>query len=149
TPSKFATPSAHWSMEVDPRSWIFCLSEPAMIVRWFNEMGRWRRYAAVTILSFPLALGIRAILQWILQEDVATGAAALVRQEKETPLSETLNRILTDTQFSDQPTQHHFLLGRLAPDFTLRDTEREMVTLRRLCHSGPVILVFYYGYQCS
>jgi peroxiredoxin len=41
------------------------------------------------------------------------------------------------------------LVGTTAPDFELSDTEGHRVALRDLRRSGPVIVVFYYGYYCS
>jgi peroxiredoxin Q/BCP len=41
------------------------------------------------------------------------------------------------------------LVGTMASDFELSDTEGHRVALRDLRRSGPVIVVFYYGYYCS
>jgi thioredoxin-dependent peroxiredoxin len=41
------------------------------------------------------------------------------------------------------------LVGTTAPDFELSDTEGHRVALRDLRRTGPVIVVFYYGYYCS
>jgi peroxiredoxin len=41
------------------------------------------------------------------------------------------------------------LVGTKAPDFELTDTEGHQVALRDLRRTGPVIVVFYYGYYCS
>ena len=41
------------------------------------------------------------------------------------------------------------LVGKLAPDFELSDTEGHRISLRDLRRTGPVIVVFYYGYYCS
>jgi thioredoxin-dependent peroxiredoxin len=41
------------------------------------------------------------------------------------------------------------LVGTTAPDFELSDTEGHRVALRNLRRTGPVIVVFYYGYYCS
>jgi peroxiredoxin len=41
------------------------------------------------------------------------------------------------------------LVGQMAPDFDLTDTEGRRVTLRDLRSDGPVVVVFYYGYYCS
>jgi peroxiredoxin len=108
----------------------------------------WLRYAIVTVLSFPLALGIRFCLQTLLAEDLATGARAIVRQEKGLPLSEPLEKILSDSNFKPHSTQAHRLLSQTAPDFTLADDQLNQVSLSRLCRNGPVVLVFYYGYFC-
>jgi peroxiredoxin len=41
------------------------------------------------------------------------------------------------------------LVGTTAPDFELSDTDGHRVALRDLRRTGPVIVVFYYGYYCS
>ena len=41
------------------------------------------------------------------------------------------------------------LVGTMAPDFELSDPEGHRVSLRELRRTGPVIVVFYYGYYCS
>jgi thioredoxin-dependent peroxiredoxin len=41
------------------------------------------------------------------------------------------------------------LVGKTAPDFELSDTEGHRVALRDLRRTGPVIVVFYFGYYCS
>jgi thioredoxin-dependent peroxiredoxin len=41
------------------------------------------------------------------------------------------------------------LVGTVAPDFELNDSEGHRVALRDLRRDGPVIVVFYYGYYCS
>ena len=41
------------------------------------------------------------------------------------------------------------LVGTTAPDFELSDSEGRRIALRDLRRTGPVIVVFYYGYYCS
>jgi peroxiredoxin len=89
------------------------------------------------------------VLQQVLPENFAREAVAIVREEKERPLSEPLARILADPDFVPQLTQPHPLLGCDAVDFTLVDDEFNEVNLARLTRKGPVVLVFYYGYRCS
>ncbi|HUE16204.1 MAG TPA: redoxin domain-containing protein [Planctomycetaceae bacterium] len=45
--------------------------------------------------------------------------------------------------------QAHPLVGKTAPDFELPDDQGRKWALRDMCHDGPVIVVFYYGYFCS
>jgi peroxiredoxin len=46
------------------------------------------------------------------------------------------------------PTHAHPLLGSQAPDFELTDPEGRVWNLRELRDGRPVVLIFYYGYQC-
>jgi peroxiredoxin len=108
----------------------------------------WRLYLVVFVLSFPFALVLRAVLQALLAPDLAGAAVALVRQEKQQPLSEPLAAIVSDARFVARPTQRHPLLGRPAPDFTLSDDRGNKVRLAALLGKGPAVLVFYYGYYC-
>src|SRR5262249_20891862 len=113
-----------------------------------GRMKSWQRYAAVSVLGVPLGLGVRFLLQQIMPEDLARDAVALVRQEKEHPLSEPLHQILSDPHFVPQSHQPHPLLGQLATDFTLVDDQLRKVSLSELRGKEPVVLIFYYGYYC-
>ncbi len=56
------------------------------------------------------------------------------------------------TKSTDNPLAEQVpspLVGKLAPDFALPDTDGHQVTLAELRRDGPVIVVFYYGYYCS
>jgi peroxiredoxin len=117
--------------------------------KWFCALTSWQRYLAVSVLSFPLALGIRLLLQQVLPEDLAGEAIAVVRAKKDQPLSDSLTRILADDAFVPHPSRAHPLLGKRAPDFTLPDHTLKPVSLAELQGQGPVILVFYYGYYCG
>src|SRR5262249_44607236 len=64
-----------------------------------GTMKSWQRYVAVSVLGVPLGLGVRFLLQQLMPEDLARDAVALVRQEKEHPLSEPLHKILSDPHF--------------------------------------------------
>ncbi|MCA9043836.1 MAG: redoxin domain-containing protein [Planctomycetaceae bacterium] len=64
-------------------------------------------------------------------------------------LSAPLAELLADTSFERAETEDFTLLGSPAPDFKLFNTENEEVSLADLNSKGPVILVFYYGYNCS
>lgn len=65
------------------------------------------------------------------------------------PLSGPLEALLDDPGYQAVPTQTHPLLNRPAPDFTLADTDGKAWTLSEARRSGPVVLVFYYGYHCD
>jgi peroxiredoxin len=119
-----------------------------MLWAWFAALASWQRYLLVTVLSFPLALGIREVLIQILPEDLAAGAIAVVRKEKEQPLSEPLTHILADSSFAPRPSQSHPLLGQAAPEFALQDCDGRTVRLAELRDRGPVVVIFYYGYYC-
>ncbi|MBA4189879.1 MAG: hypothetical protein C0467_17995 [Planctomycetaceae bacterium] len=65
------------------------------------------------------------------------------------PLSGSLDALLADPAYKPIPTQAHPLLGQPAPDFTPSDTADKPVNLTEKLKSGPVVLVFYYGYHCN
>jgi peroxiredoxin len=114
-----------------------------------DRLPRWQLYSAVLVLSFPLALGIRLILQKVIPENLARGAIAYVREENKQPLSEPLVRIFADTDYPAKPAQPHPLLDKRALDFTLFDDQHNEIRLDELWQRGPAVLVFYYGYHCS
>ncbi len=113
------------------------------------SIGAWRRYLVVFVLSFPLAFGLRDILQELLRPDLSAAARAYVREHRGAPLSASLAAVLTEPSIVDVPTQTHPLLGKIVPDFTLRDDLGRRVGLSTLCQQGPVVVVFYYGYSCT
>jgi peroxiredoxin Q/BCP len=118
------------------------------LVHSFNALKSWQRYVVVTVASFPLALVIRFFLQIALPENLARDAQALVREEKEAPLSEPLQRILSAGHSRPGPSQLHPLVHHEAPDFTLCDDLGNAVHLHEVWRKRPVVLVFYYGYSC-
>jgi len=65
------------------------------------------------------------------------------------PLSGPLEALISDPEYQPVPTQTHHLLGQPAPDFTLLDVENKQWTLAEHLTEGPVVLVFYYGYNCN
>jgi peroxiredoxin len=109
----------------------------------------WQRYALVFALSFPFAFGLRAALQWLLFGNIATNAVSYLREKEKRPLSEPLAAILRDPGHQTIPTQPHPLLGRAAIDFALPDDRGQMVRLEELRREGPLVLVFYLGYNCT
>lgn len=83
------------------------------------------------------------------QPDLAQEAQADLDRRNYKPLSEPLDALLADPTYKPIPTQAHPLLGRRAPDFSLSDTDGNPVSLSEKLKSGPVVLVFYYGYHCN
>jgi peroxiredoxin len=65
------------------------------------------------------------------------------------PLSEPLDRLLHDSAYQPVPTQVHPLLGQPAPEFNLETVEGLPWRLSEQLKTGPVVLVFYYGYHCN
>ncbi len=64
-------------------------------------------------------------------------------------LSAPLEELLSVPDFERAATEEHPLTGQQAPDFTLLNSLDETVTLSSLNKEGPIVLVFYYGYNCS
>ncbi|MBU6217239.1 MAG: redoxin domain-containing protein, partial [Acidobacteria bacterium] len=83
------------------------------------------------------------------EKDLAAEARADLERRKFRPLSGPLQALLTDADYKPIPTQTHPLLGQTAPDFTLDDTDGKLWTLSEKLKDGPVVLVFYYGYNCN
>ena len=54
-----------------------------------------------------------------------------------------------DPAFAPVPSQPHPLLGQPAPEFELPDSQKRPRSLAATRALGPVVLVFYYGFQCS
>ncbi len=80
---------------------------------------------------------------------VANDVRAYLEVFKPQDLSDGLADILADKDFVPAATQKHPLLGKSAPDFELFNEKRERVRLSEHLKNGPVVLVFYYGYDCS
>lgn len=83
------------------------------------------------------------------QPDLAQEAQADLDRRNYKPVSEPLAALLSDPTYKPTPTQAHPLLGQPAPDFSLADTDGKAVSLSERLKSGPVVLVFYYGYHCN
>ncbi len=81
--------------------------------------------------------------------DLAQEARDDLERRNYRPLSGSLESLLADQTYKSVPTQAHPLLGQLAPDFTLSDTDDKPVALSEKLKHGPVVLVFYYGYHCN
>ena len=65
------------------------------------------------------------------------------------PLPGPLEALVNDPNYKPIPTQTHPLLGQPAPDFSLSDTDGKPVSLSEKLKDSPVLLVFYYGYNCN
>ena len=83
------------------------------------------------------------------ERNLAAEAQADLESRKFRPLSGPLEALVTDAAYKPTPTQVHPLLGQPAPDFTLNDTNAKPWTLSEKSKDGPVVLVFYYGYNCN
>ena len=81
--------------------------------------------------------------------DVAQAARTMLLRQQVTPLSAPLAELLADDKLGLVQTQPHSLLGRSAPDFELTDHVKKPLRLSERWQSGPVVLVFYYGYHCN
>jgi peroxiredoxin len=81
--------------------------------------------------------------------DLAQEAQADLDRRNYKPLSEPLAALVNDPNYKPIPTQAHPLLGQPAPDFSLSDTDGKPVSLSEKLKDGPVVLVFYYGYNCN
>ncbi len=81
--------------------------------------------------------------------NIAMDAKAYLAVAKPQELSQPLSEILSDKEFVRAETENHRLIGQVPPDFTLPNEKGEPVNLRGLTAKGPVVLVFYYGYNCS
>ncbi|HLW66621.1 MAG TPA: redoxin domain-containing protein [Gemmataceae bacterium] len=83
------------------------------------------------------------------QRDLAAEAKALVRQSKPAPLSESMEKLLTEAERNHVASQQHPLLGKPAPDFSRPDVYGNVWSLHEALQRGPVVVIFYYGYHCN
>ena len=81
------------------------------------------------------------------EPDLALEAENDLEKRGYKPLSESLERLLGDESYKPIPTQAPRLLGERAPGFTLDDVAGKPWSLAGA--GGPVVLVFYYGYNCD
>ncbi|NBO92483.1 MAG: hypothetical protein EBV06_09275 [Planctomycetia bacterium] len=65
------------------------------------------------------------------------------------PLSEPLSALIDDPKYDSVPTQVHPLLNRPSPEFSLVDVDGKRWTSQELRREGPLVLVFYFGYNCN
>lgn len=118
---------------------------------------RWTRWA-VTLGVLCLLAGT-ALAVGLLQRDrhqstperpdLAQEVQADLDRRNYKPLSDPLAALVNDPNYKPIPTQAHPLLGQPAPDFSLSDTDGKPVSLSEKLKDGPVVLVFYYGYNCN
>ncbi len=83
------------------------------------------------------------------QRDLAKEAEDELARQNFKPLSESLQTLLADTKYEPIPTQAHQLLLQQAPEFELKDVDGKVWSLDEHLKTGPVVLVFYYGYHCN
>jgi thioredoxin-dependent peroxiredoxin len=81
--------------------------------------------------------------------DIAQEARDDLAKRNFRPLSAALENLLADAKYEPIPTQAHTLLLHASPDFTLLDTQGKEWSLTQHLKSGPIVLVFYYGYHCN
>src|SRR5207249_2560128 len=81
--------------------------------------------------------------------DIASEARALLRQQNQEPLSDSLAQVLADAEKTHFPSYDHPLVGKPAPDFTRPDVDGRPWSLKQALAKGPVVIVFYYGYYCD
>ena len=88
--------------------------------------------------------------------DIKKDAEALIvasRQQQASASTKT-GTVATDEQsespqLGELPESLHPLLGKPAPNFTLKNVKEESVKFSDLRAGRPSVLVFYYGYHCS
>lgn len=116
-----------------------------------------RARGPVALIALVTGFGF-ALIGWTAYEmtrtppkpvNIAGDALRYLRGRKGAPLSLPLEQIVGAKDAYFVETQAHNLLGRPAPDFTLRDAMGKPVRLGKLLERGPVVLVFYYGYWCD
>ncbi|MEQ9406598.1 MAG: redoxin domain-containing protein [Fuerstiella sp.] len=81
--------------------------------------------------------------------DLKADAEAYLEAVDSRQMSASLQELLSDEDFQPVATEDHPLIGKSAPDFSLSDTQDARRSLSDLNRNAPVILVFYYGYNCS
>ncbi len=64
-------------------------------------------------------------------------------------LSGDLAHLLEDSSHTVVESMPLSLVGQPAPEFSLLNSDLKRVTLKDLNSTGPVVVVFYYGYFCS
>jgi peroxiredoxin len=80
---------------------------------------------------------------------VRQNATELLKTARIRPLSASLTDLISDQTFVPEDSQPHVLVGKAAPDFSLRDNHSSTVRLADLTASGPVVAVFYSGCHCN
>ncbi|MGL4552174.1 MAG: peroxiredoxin family protein [Gemmataceae bacterium] len=83
------------------------------------------------------------------EQDLARAAAEDLERRGFAPLSGPLAALVEEAGYDPVPTEVHPLLNRPAPPFALNDVDGKRWTSEDLRGDGPVVLVFYYGYNCN
>ena len=83
------------------------------------------------------------------EPDLALEAGKDLERRGFKPLSETLEKLISDRAYKPIPTQAPRLLGEQAPDFTLDEVSGKPWSLAETQAEGPLVVVFYYGYTCN
>ena len=65
------------------------------------------------------------------------------------PLSDSLEKLISDPAYKPIPTQSPLLRGERAPDFTLDEVRGKPWSLAKTQAEGPLVVVFYLGYTCN
>ncbi|MCA8985664.1 MAG: redoxin domain-containing protein [Planctomycetaceae bacterium] len=81
--------------------------------------------------------------------DIKVDAEVYLDAVESKKLSSPLEELLNAPDFQRAETEQHPLIGKPAPDFTLINAEDQPVSLSTMRKQGPIVLVFYYGYNCS
>lgn len=83
------------------------------------------------------------------KRDVGAEVRKYLEEQDFQPLSGKLEEVLADGSVNLVPTQKHPMVGKQAPDFTLRDHRLTPWHLKDHVGKEPIVLVFYYGYHCD
>ncbi|HQR07982.1 MAG TPA: redoxin domain-containing protein [Gemmatales bacterium] len=80
---------------------------------------------------------------------VADRAERYLQKKNVTPLSGSLQTLLTNPSSFLVKTQDHLLLGKHCSEFTLKDNEGKDWNLGDALGKKPIVLIFYQGYECD
>lgn len=80
---------------------------------------------------------------------IATDAENYLAAVKSRKLTDKLDALLSDRDFTPAETQYHDLLEQIAPSFRLKDHTGRERTSSEWFGKRPMVVVFYYGYGCS
>lgn len=108
---------------------------------WFLVLG-----LAAVVLS---AVTWRTMRRQPAADSVDVEARTLLRSYKSGALEGDLEKLLADPKSFHVASIRHPLIGTRAPDFRLLDWQGRSVRLGQLLETGPVVLIFYYGYWCD
>jgi peroxiredoxin len=81
--------------------------------------------------------------------NLAEEAKKYVRESKQAPLSEPLEKILEEAKRVHFESDENPLLGKAAPDINVHDVDGKVWSLKDRLEKGPVVIVFYLGYWCN